>query len=271
MSRLPRVQDVEPPVPPVVVAGDVHLSPEAPEVTERFLAWLGGLEGRAGTLVLLGDVFDLWVGRPQQHDPVPRRVLPALARLAAAGTRIAFLPGNRDLLFRGVDGVPIDLWRDPVRTRFGDRTVLLTHGDLLCTADRGYQAMRRFLYGPGGHALNRLLPFRGKRCLGRSLRRLSARATRTKARADMDIDYGEALAWMERLGADAIVAGHVHTGVHHRHAGPPARDVLVLLDWERGGAVVVYDAEGLRLEPVTGTAASPGSGAPSSGMPPAAS
>lgn len=245
---LPDILDVPPMEPPVVVVGDVHLCVEEPEVTERFLGWVDSLVGRCKTLVLLGDIFDLWVGRAQQHDPLPLSVLPHLRELAEAGTRITFMPGNRDLLFRGVDDVPIEVWPDPVRTRWGDRVVVMTHGDQLCTADHGYQAMRRFFYGPGGHALDVVLPYRAKRWLGDGMRGLSLRETGKKVTASMDIDYGEALRWLEAYESDLLVAGHVHTGVHHVHAGPPRREVLVLKDWEHGGGVVIFDAEDVRLE-----------------------
>jgi UDP-2,3-diacylglucosamine hydrolase len=246
--RIPAILDVAPMEPPVVVVGDVHLCVEEPDVTERFVAWLDALAGRCATLVMLGDIFDLWVGRPQQGDPLPRAVLPHLARLAQAGTRLIFMPGNRDLLFRGVDGLDLDIWPDPVRTRWAERAVVLTHGDQLCTADHGYQAMRRFLYGPGGRALDVCLPYRAKRWLGDGMRGLSTRETGKKAVAAMDIDYGEALRWLDAFASDLLVAGHVHTGVHHVHEGPPRREVLVLKDWERGGGVVVFDADGVRLE-----------------------
>lgn len=235
--------------PPVVVVGDVHLCVEEPDVTRRFLAWLDTLPGRCRTLVLLGDIFEMWVGRPMQHDPLPREVLPRLEAVADAGVRLVFMRGNRDLLFRGVDGIDIELWEDPVRTTWHDRRVVMTHGDQLCTADHAYQAMRRFFYGPGGKVLDVTLPYRTKRWLGEGMRGLSMRAVKKKATASMDIDYGEALRWLEAYEADLLVAGHVHTGVHHVHAGPPRREVMVLKDWERGGGLVRFDAEGVRLEP----------------------
>lgn len=245
---IPAVRDLPAMTPPVAVVGDLHLCDEQPEVTARFLAWLAGQRGRLATLVLLGDVFDMWAGRAQQHEALPRRVIDGLRQVQKAGTRLAFLPGNRDLLFRGVDAADIELWPDPVRTRWGERTVLLTHGDQLCTADLGYQAMRRFFYGPWGRLGRLLFPYWLMRYLAGGLRRLSTRAIGRKQRAAMDIDYGAALAWMEEHGADLIVAGHVHTGVHHRHAGPPVREVLVLKDWEHGGSVVFFDEGGVRLE-----------------------
>ena len=98
---VPPVLDLPPMDPTVVVAGDVHLSPDDPAGAARFEAWLGSLEGRCATLVLLGDVFDWWVGRRQAREPFPRRVLDRLAALARAGTRLAFLAGNRDYAFDG--------------------------------------------------------------------------------------------------------------------------------------------------------------------------
>ena len=56
---------------------------------------------------------------------------------------------------------------------------------------------------------------------------------RRKPYASMGLDYGLVRAWLGGYGADVLVAGHVHTGVHHRLAAAPAGDVLVLRDWER--------------------------------------
>ena len=246
---IPPAPAVPTPALPLRVVGDVHLCPEEPEVLEAFVAWLETLEGQGGSLVLLGDIFDLWVGKQQQEDPVPARVLAVMKRLQDSGVQLIYMLGNRDVGFRGVDPVDFEIWPDPVVTVLGDRRVLFTHGDQLCTADHGYQAMRRFLNGAGGKALEHGLPFKARRWLGEGTRGLSKRETGRKPRADMGIDYGEALHWMEKHEAEAIVAGHVHTGVHHRHPGPPVREILVLKDWERGGSIITFDGE--TLEQVT--------------------
>jgi UDP-2,3-diacylglucosamine hydrolase len=232
---------------PVVVAGDVHLSPEHPEVADRFRSFLAGLKGRCATLVLLGDVFDYWVGRRQARDPFERAVVESLAALAAEGTRLAFQGGNRDYAFDGADGLAVEVWPDLVQTRWGDRRVLLTHGDLLCTADVGYQRMRGFLRSAPARAALASLPHGAARWFARGLRDLSDRETRRKSWASMGIDYGIARAWLDAHGADLLVAGHVHTGVHHRLPGDPTRDVLVLKDWEAGGGVVRWDGRGVDL------------------------
>ena len=246
-GRLPPVEDVPPMDPPVVVAGDVHLTPEHPEVAAHFLAFLEGLRGRAATLVLIGDVFDWWVGRRQATEPFAARIVEGLRTLAASGTRLVFQGGNRDYAFDGAPGLEIATWPDVVRTRWGTRTVVVTHGDLLCSADVRYQRMRRLLRSRAGRGALAALPHACATYLARGLRDLSEREVRRKPYASMGIDYGLARAWLDGYGADVLVAGHVHTGVHHRLPGTPDRDVVVLKDWEAGGGVVTWDGRALEL------------------------
>ena len=246
----PAVLDLPPMEPMVVVVGDVHLSPEHPEPAARFEAFLDGLAPDVKTLVLLGDVFDWWVGRQQAAEPFAGRFLDALRRVRARGTRVTFLAGNRDYAFDGAPGLDVEIWPDVVRTRWGGRTVVLTHGDLLCSADVRYQRMRRVLRSRPARASLAALPHGASTWLARGLRDLSERETRRKPYASMGLDYGLARAWLDAYDADVIVAGHVHTGVHHRiggGAGDRVRDVLVLRDWERGGGVVVSDGASIRL------------------------
>jgi UDP-2,3-diacylglucosamine hydrolase len=228
--------------PPVVVAGDVHLSPERPDVAHRFEAFLEARVGRGGTLFLLGDVFDWWVGPRQAREDAARPVLDRLGAVAAAGTRVLFVGGNRDFAFRGEEVAGVTVLSDPVRTRWGSRRVVLTHGDLLCSADARYQRMRRVLRSTPARALLRAMPYRAARYLARGLRDVSEREVRRKPYASMGIDYALARRWLDALDADVLVAGHVHTGVHHRlpRDGRP-RDVFVVKDWERGGGVVRWD------------------------------
>ncbi|MDJ0974108.1 MAG: UDP-2,3-diacylglucosamine diphosphatase [Planctomycetota bacterium] len=255
MTRtLPRIQDVAPLPMPVAVAGDVHIAADEPHVRDAFIRFV---EARAavgaGTLVLLGDLFDAWWGPQQARDPFLVPVFDALRAADAAGMRLVFQAGNRDFCFEAADGIDIDFWSDVVRTEIGGRRVLLTHGDLLCVHDRGYQLLRRGLRGRQGRprAWVRALPYGLMRYLAAGAREASKRETRRKPRAYMDIDYATARRWMDHAEVDVLVAGHVHTGVHHElPAADPdgrSRDILVLKDWERGGGVVLFDEQGLRL------------------------
>ncbi len=224
---------------PVVVVGDVHLSPEHPDVADRFEAWLAGLAGRCAHLVLLGDVFEGWVSRRQAREPFVRRFLDRLAGLASAGTRLAFQGGNRDFAFDGAPGLPLDLWPDVVRTRWGTRTVLLTHGDLLCSADGRYQRMRKLLRSPVVDGVRAALPYAAATYLARGLRGLSEREVARKPYAAMGLDYAQVRGWLDAARRRRARRGPRPHGRPPPAAGRPVRDVLVLKDWDAGGGVVV--------------------------------
>ncbi len=254
MARVPTppVLDVPALPGPVRVVGDVHLAEEGQAVAGLFARTLGELEGAGGSLVILGDLFNAWSGSAQAHEPFERLILDRLRRLEASGVKLVFVPGNRDFNFPlGVD-LAITSWPDLVRMPWGDRTVLFTHGDRLCLADHGYQRLRQFLRRADGRPRlwSRLCPYGIQRGIARGLRQVSRVSTAKKPRMLMDIDYEAAAAWLDHYGADVLIAGHVHTGVHTVLAPGPAgerRESFVLLDWDRGGSVVVLDDTGVRM------------------------
>ncbi len=231
----------------MTVIGDLHLSEERPDVFERFGRFLQRLPA-GGTCVLLGDVFDWWVGRAQAGEPFSGRVVEALSDAVDRGTRLGFIQGNRDFAFDGVEGLRMALWPDVVRARWGGKTVVLSHGDLLCTADLAYLAMRRVLRSVPMTALRRALPTNVLYALARRLRRASTRAQADDPATRRGIDYREARRWLEAYDADALVLGHVHTGVHDRLPGPRPRDVYVLKDWDAYASAVRWDGEAIRLQ-----------------------
>jgi UDP-2,3-diacylglucosamine hydrolase len=235
---------------PVAVVADVHLSAREPDVAARFAAFLATREGRGGSLVLLGDLFDWWVGDAQARRPFEAAVIARLARVAASGVRLAFVAGNRDFAFEGAPGLAIERWPDAAKARWGNRTVLLTHGDLLCTADAGYLALRSVLRSPPFAWGRRALPFRVTSYVAEGLRGVSMRSGRRSPGAVRGIDYGAAAAWMEAEDADVLVAGHVHTGVHHVLTGPRRREVYVLKDWDRRPNAVLFDGDRIALTAV---------------------
>jgi UDP-2,3-diacylglucosamine hydrolase len=243
---LPPVHDVGPLPGPVTVVGDVHVAPEEPRALARFLDFLGRVGGQGGTLVLLGDVFDWWVGPQQQDTPFARTILEPLRRLAAGGVRLAFQDGNRDFPFRGARGLAIDLWPDVVRTRWGGRTVVFHHGDLLCTADHDYLRMRALIRSWPARAALRAMPYAAAAYLARGLRGLSERTKSQNRGARLGLDYGYCRRWLEGYGADVLVLGHVHTGVHHRDPATGG-EVLVLKDWHGTPGIVRLDEGGIRL------------------------
>ena len=244
---LPPILDLGDMPAPVTVTADLHLTAMRPETLDAFLPFLEDVRKRGGTLILLGDLFDWWMGPAQTKDPFAAQVLDGLRETAGAGVRLAFVAGNRDFVFAGAEGLDIEIWPDVVRARWGDKKVVLSHGDLLCTADLAYLAMRKIIRTTPMRWFGLSLPPPLRRKLAHGMRRASGKAQKVDPRKHLGIDYGEARRWLEGYDADLLVLGHVHQGVHHRLEGVRPRDVYVLKDWDSKGNCVCFDERGIRL------------------------
>ena len=93
---------------PCYIIADVHLG-VAPRETERALVqFLRALPGRAGSLLINGDLFDFWF---EWRAAIPRtgfRVLAALADVVDAGVPVTWIAGNHDQIAagNGTNGIP---------------------------------------------------------------------------------------------------------------------------------------------------------------------
>ena len=133
--------------PPCYIISDVHLG-HAPESVERaLLAFLRGLPGRAGSLLINGDLFEFWF---EWRSVVPRpavRVLAALMDLRDAGVPMTMLAGNHDCW--GGDTLReagVEFLLGPLEDGVGGWRARVEHGDgLREKEDRGYRVLRRVL------------------------------------------------------------------------------------------------------------------------------
>ena len=260
-----------------LLAADLHLDPSRPALTALATRTVERARGM-DALWLLGDVFEAWIG-DDAFDAVAGPELigfaDALGRLAASGTAVHLMHGNRDFLLGEAfaDRVGATLHRDDevVVELAGRRTVLL-HGDTLCTDDVEYQRARPVLRSAAWQAEQLGKSVAERLEIARSMRERSRRGARDRSKigsgdasagaADeaiattdiVDVSRDEVDARFAATGAAVMVHGHVHRPAEH--AGPidaegrPARR-LVVGDWRDGGAVVaVAGAGGIELTTV---------------------
>jgi UDP-2,3-diacylglucosamine hydrolase len=230
----------------LVFVGDVHLDRDDPDLG-AFIDYLGRLGERAGRIVLMGDLFNLWIGAPSLEQAHHRSIVTCLRALRAAGTQVHYLEGNRDYrIAQAHSGEAFDAVSDAgLREDWGGRAIWAAHGDLVNVSDRQERYWRRLSRSTPAWWLFSAIP-RGRRfAMAESLERRMRSTNLTMKR-----EFPEALvrAFAEpRLAAadDAVVLGHFHAE-RELSAGPGGRGrIFVLPEWKGSRRHLRVTAEGV--------------------------
>jgi UDP-2,3-diacylglucosamine hydrolase len=226
------------------LVSDLHLGPDSPRTFEAFAAHL--MHTSADAVLILGDLFDVWVGDDALQRPFEQRCIDSLATASRRCT-LGLMVGNRDFLIGarmlcacGAQELP-----DPTVLSAWSRRLLLTHGDALCIEDHAYQALRRVLRSDAWRAATLARPLAERDALARELRRSSANRKRGQPDPELwaDVDATAAAAWLHGAGATEMIHGHTHRPGSHALASGLERHVLS--DWDLDSASP--HAEVLRL------------------------
>ena len=170
-------------------------------------------------LFLVGDIIDGWRLRKswywdENHDDVLRQIL----RHARAGTKVTYIPGNHDEMFRswlpaGVDISGIRLCKEAEHVTADGKRLLIMHGDEFDNVVR----YAKFLALLGDWAYTTALIVNRwfnnvRRRLGLPYWSLSAWLKRQVKEAVKAIDRFESALAAEarRRGFDGVVCGHIH-------------------------------------------------------------
>jgi UDP-2,3-diacylglucosamine hydrolase len=230
---------------------DLHLDGARPDTIDRFLAFVAGRARGVETLYILGDLFEAWIG-DDDTDPSMKPVIAALASLHKAGIPCAVMHGNRDFLlgrrFQCATGCRLLEDYESIDLGGGER-LLVTHGDLLCTGDAEYMALRRTVRDPAWQRNFLAKPLAERRELADRLRNMSRAETAAKPEDIMDVSQAAVEETMRRFGVRRLLHGHTHRpGVHEfRLDGAPATRV-VLGAWHERGHAALWDGREFRLE-----------------------
>lgn len=235
-----------------LIISDLHLQVDRPDITRQFLAFLAGPARRASNLLILGDLFEQWVG-DDAIGPFEAGIADAIAALAEEGVRVEFIAGNRDFLL-GDDycrRARMHRCREPLRKDLGGQQAVLLHGDVLCTDDLSYQGFRARVRNPEWQARMLARPIWFRRGLARILRIASRIRTRRAPPAIMDVNEQAVRTYFESEGVGLMIHGHTHRP--DVHAVPLANGTTgrryVLGDWfDQGSVLEVYED---RLVPTT--------------------
>ncbi|GEM_PF-1548779 len=226
----------------VWLVSDIHLTPQVGPRGVIFLNFLKslGVTRMATHLVLLGDIFDLWLGDFEEYQTIYFEYVQEIINVKSRGIEIVYLEGNHDLNIanfwkkRGVKVYPF------FTVLFLDhQKILLEHGDFINKKEVTYHRALRFVKGPWGYKIIHLFGARFWMSLGARLSQYSrnqndhAKSSNTKSGLSADIksdklkthsvdlisqnlmtlkkmirDYANSRS--AEIDFDMIVTGHVH-------------------------------------------------------------
>ncbi len=109
---------------------DVHLGTKDCEA-EKLIAFLSRSD--CEHLYLVGDIIDVWALRrkwywPRSHNYVVRKII----KRDLKGTKVTFVPGNHDEIFRDYDGFQfggVTIKNEAIHETVDGRRILIVHGD----------------------------------------------------------------------------------------------------------------------------------------------
>lgn len=201
---------------PCFVVSDLHLGHASADVERSFVEFTRSLIGKAGSLLINGDLFEFWF---EWKSVVPRssvRALAALMDLRDAGVPVTMIAGNHDCWGGDVlRDAGVDFVFGPWTGTLGGWNARVEHGDgLREREDRGYRALRS--------VLRHRVAIRAFRVLHPDLASRLAMGSSNASRSYQPRDEGRGLRTVAAatLGAspdvELLVYGHSHVAALER-------------------------------------------------------
>ena len=219
---------------------DVHLDPERPEIIHLFERFVDEVAIHAERLYILGDFLEYWLGDDDKAAGL-EIVFQSLKKLSDSGVSIFFMVGNRDFLIGDVlaKKCGFKIIDEPFIESINEQTVLLMHGDSLCTDDTEYQQFRATVRDKAWQQQILARPLLEREQIARSMRQQSEYANSEKDFDIMDVNQNTVIDTMQKNDASLLIHGHTHRPAIHEfkvNSKPVKR--IVLSDWHNKGSYI---------------------------------
>jgi UDP-2,3-diacylglucosamine hydrolase len=229
---------------------DLHLDASRPDIGDQLLTLLEGEARDADALYILGDLFESWVGDddPNEHYAT---IKSALRALVDSGVPVYFMHGNRDFMIGAVfaSETGVQILPDPTPVNLHGASVLLSHGDALCTDDIEYQQIRVMVRNTDWQAMMLTKPMDERLAIAAHARAQSMERNSSLNEEIMDVNQGAVENLITEHGVDILLHGHTHRPfVHEVEIGDRSAKRIVLGDWYEQGSIVRWDENGFSLD-----------------------
>ncbi|HJQ97720.1 MAG TPA: UDP-2,3-diacylglucosamine diphosphatase [Candidatus Polarisedimenticolaceae bacterium] len=231
----------------LVFVGDVHLDRGDPDLAP-FIAYLAALGETSGRIVLMGDLFNLWLADPRLEQDHHRVVIEELRRLRRSGVEVHYLEGNRDYrVGRAHLGTTFDAVSDEgLVEEWAGRRLWAAHGDLVNREDAQYRLWRRVSRSNPVWALFSSVPERRRFAIAEGIER-RMRSTNTGMKRAFPEEEVRAYAGSRfAAGMEVVVLGHFHDEKDLREG---VRRIVVVPAWKESRRHLRVDGSGaIRME-----------------------
>ena len=238
---------------PTVFISDLHLAADLPRVSQGLFALMQKLQGQCTTLYVLGDLFEVWVGDDNLSD-YNQAIIRAFRTLSDNGTALYFVHGNRDFLL-GDDFTHAcggQLLTERTVIQLGQQSLLIEHGDALCTSDEKFMAFRQQSRQLLWQQAMLSKPLAERLQIAELWRLQSKMQNSNKPENIMDVTPEAVMQALNEHQVTMMLHGHTHRPtVHELALNEKIAKRFVLGDWQEdtGSAVIgITDEHGLHLE-----------------------
>lgn len=199
---------------PIVVVSDVHLGTYGCHARE-LVSYLRSIQPEV--LVLNGDIIDVWQFSKNYFPASHMQVLKELFKLMSLGTKIYYITGNHDDVFRKYSDLQLGnlVLTDKLLMKVDGKTVWMFHGDVFDHTTKGYAKILAKLGGKGYDLLILL-----NRSVNYMLNTLGMERVSFSKKVKQGVK--KAIAWIDNFETTAaeiainqnyhtVICGHIHS------------------------------------------------------------
>jgi UDP-2,3-diacylglucosamine hydrolase len=203
----------------LVVISDLHIWGSEDPLYHSLVSLVLERVQPGDTLVLAGDIFDVFVGNKKVFVQEYSRFIESLKTASERGVDVHYIEGNHDFLLKSVFAgcEKVKVHSEAVSFAIEDKKFFVAHGDLANHQDYGYRILRAFLRSLFLRAVVVLVPGWFVKMVGQKSSKYSRNLT-PRNPGELPIERRERLRATYRSfaaskmteGFDYIVMGHCH-------------------------------------------------------------
>lgn len=239
----------------ILLISDLHLEDSRPDITRALLRFLELNKTHCDALYILGDLFEVWIG-DDEHTALSDTVAAALKAFSATGSSIHIMHGNRDFLLASnfADRCGASIIVEPTVIETDSGSVLLMHGDSLCSDDSDYIQFRNMVRTQSWQQEFLAQSLEDRRAFAQMAREQSRQATSAKENSIMDVNQAAVEKLLIYSGQTILIHGHTHRpAIHELTLGDSGDEQklarrVVLGDWDENPRYGEISKDGIELK-----------------------